>query len=91
MLRVGTLDYYDPDGVGGYDCVPVRRKGRIAKDTMFLTLRECKEHIARNSYHYTDPHPYAMTAWRSPQVERLWKILQEVDWNKLRGYGKEGK
>lgn len=39
---------------------------RIAENTMFLTLREAKEHIARNDYHYVKPHTYGMTAWRSP-------------------------
>ena len=53
----------------------------IDENTMFLTLRECKEHIEANSYHYNKPHPYAMTAWRSPQVERLYKILQNTNWN----------
>lgn len=43
------------------ECVP---------DTMFLTYRECCEHIKKNDYHYENPRPYAMTAWRSPQVEK---------------------
>lgn len=51
----------------------------IAENTMFLTYRECCEHIERNGYHYEDPKPYAMTAWRSPQVERLVSILQNAD------------
>lgn len=51
----------------------------IAKNTMFLTYRECCEHIERNGYHYEDPKPYAMTAWRSPQVERIVSILQNAD------------
>ena len=56
---------------------------RIAENTMFLTLREAKEHIARNDYHYVKPHTYGMTAWRSPQVERLYEILHEVDFKRL--------
>lgn len=56
---------------------------RIAENTMFLTLREAKEHIKRNDYHYIDPHTYGMTAWRSPQVEQLYKILHEVDFKQL--------
>lgn len=58
-----------------------RDEYRIVENTMFLTLRECKEHIKANSYHYREPHPYAMTAWRSPQVEKLFKIIQETDWS----------
>ena len=54
------------------------------ENTMFLTNRECKEHIDVNYYHYPkDAHSYAMTAWRSPQVERLYKIIQETDWESL--------
>lgn len=30
-----------------------------------------------------DPHTYGMTAWRSPQVEQLYKILHEVDFKQL--------
>ena len=59
------------------------KKVRIAENTMFLTLREAKEHIKRNDYHYIDPHTYGMTAWRSPQVEQLYKILHEVDFKRL--------
>lgn len=53
----------------------------IYPDTMFLTQKEAEEHLRANDYHYSsDAHTYAMTAWRAPDVERLWKILQEVDW-----------
>jgi len=53
-------------------------------DTMFLTNRECKEHIRANHYHYPkDAHSYAMTAWRSPQVEKLYKILENTDWDSI--------
>lgn len=56
---------------------------QIAEDTMFLTLEECEKHIKTNWYHYKKPHPYAMTAWRSPQVERLFKILQNTNWDDI--------
>jgi len=53
-------------------------------DTMFITNAECKAHIKANYYHYPDDaHSYAMTAWRSPEVERLWKILQATNWDEL--------
>ena len=61
-------------------CMP-----KIADNTMFLTLREAQEHIRLNDYHYLDPHTYGMTAWRSPQVEQLYKILHEVDFKQLLG------
>lgn len=54
-------------------------------NTMFLTNRSCKEHIKANHYHYNDDaHSYAMTAWRSPEVEHLWNILETIDWKTLR-------
>ncbi|NFH00733.1 hypothetical protein FC831_10480 [Clostridium botulinum] len=71
------LDYYCNLSICNY-----RDEETIVQDTMFLTLRECQERIKRNSYHYN--HPYAMTAFRSPQVEKLYKILQETNWNELK-------
>lgn len=76
---IGTLS--EPIEADGYSCVPTREVHRIAQNTMFLTLREAQEHISKNSYHYKHPYTYAMTAWRSPQVEQLIKILQEADWD----------
>lgn len=52
---------------------------KIAPNTMFLTLREAQDHIESNRHNYEDPRPFAMTAWRSPQVEQLYRILHEVD------------
>ena len=86
-IRVETKDYDIArdiaDSIDKYavELSPVRVERRIASDTMFLTLRECEEHIKRNHYHYNNPLPYAITAWRSPQVERLIEILQTVDWD----------
>lgn len=64
-------------------CCEYEEVEQIAENTLFLTKREAKEHIERNSYHYKKPFTYAMTAWRSPQVERLYKILEETDWDAL--------
>lgn len=60
---------------------PMERYRANVDDTLFLTLRECQEHIAANHYHYEHPAPYAMTAWRSPQFERLIKILQTAEFS----------
>lgn len=73
--------WFEDNGYKSHYISCYKDREEIAKDTFFLTRRECQEHIERNSYHYNKPHPYAMTAWRSPQVERLYKILQETDWN----------
>ena len=73
----GFLEEY---ACGQYSICNYRDRAEIAQDTMFFTIRECKEHIEANKHHYKNPHTYAMTAWRSPQVGRLYKILQETDW-----------
>lgn len=67
----------------GMDAVFEHCRTEIQRNTMFLTLREAKEHIKRNHYHYANPCAYAMTAWRSPQVEKLYEILHEVDFAQL--------
>lgn len=79
--KVGVLDWYRDDLPNGLTCVPERRVERNASNTFFMTKRECHEHIQANKHHYSaTAHPYAMTAWRSSQVGRLWKLLQDVDW-----------
>lgn len=54
----------------------------IVPDTMFLTKQEAKNHLKNNAHHYSNKaHTYAMTAWRSPKVERLLKILETFNWD----------
>lgn len=75
------LNDYDD---GNYSVGAYKNKEVIKENTMFLTLRECEEHIKANYYHYNSTvHPYAMTAWRSPQVARLYKILEETNWDEV--------
>lgn len=77
-------DFLEEYSKGKYQVGYYRNREEIAKDTMFLTLRECKEHIKANKHHYNGTeHPYAMTAWRSPQVERLYEILEKTDWDNV--------
>lgn len=71
-------------GYKNYTAIKYRTRYEIVQNTMFLTLRECENHIKANGYHYTKPKPYAMTAWRSPQVEMLYKILQETNWDSIK-------
>lgn len=73
---------YLVDELEGFTLYGTRQEAFIVPNTMFLTIREAKEHIRRNYYHYTSKvHPYAMTAWRSPQVERLINILQSANFS----------
>jgi len=71
----------------GYDNVDVvnyRNVDKNFENTMFLTNRECKAHIKTNYYHYPkDAHSYAMTAWRASEVEKLWDILDRINWEKV--------
>jgi len=45
----------------------------------FLAKSSCKRHIELNDYHYSNPHTYAMTAWRNPEFERVLKILEKLE------------
>ena len=74
----------------GVSVFPEIKEERLAENTMFLTLREAQEHIKRNDYHYIDARPFAMTAWRSPQVAQLYKILHEVDFKQLLEVAEDG-
>lgn len=78
------INFLESEGYDEYSLVNYRDDEEIVPDTFFLTKRECKEHIKRNRYHYKNPICYAMTAWRSPQVERLYKILQETNWEQFK-------
>lgn len=52
----------------------------LVQGPIFLTYEGCKAHIAANYYHYDkQAHPFAMTAWRAPEMKRLWDILENVD------------
>lgn len=75
-------EFFEEYASGQYSVCYYRNREEIVKDTMFLTIRECKEHIKANAHHYNrTAHSYAMTAYRSPQVTRLYKILEETNWN----------
>lgn len=64
--------------------VPEQEIAEIKENTFFLTKEECKRHIKLNQHHYSKrAHTYAMTAWRSPVVERLFNILETTDFQTL--------
>lgn len=77
-------EHYDEDA----EIVPVVEEHIIHPNTMFLTKAEAKEHLRLNHYHYSSKaHTYAMTAWRAPKVEKLLKILETFDWDKVEIFG----
>lgn len=60
----------------------LERRRFISSNSLFLTLREAKEHLKANWYHYDKAaHPYCMRAFRSPQFERLIKLLRTADFS----------
>ena len=67
-----------------FEKIPVRRIAKIIPNTLFLTKKAAIKHMEANHYHYNDTvHTYAMTAWRSPEVESLFKIIENIDLDKL--------
>ena len=73
-------------------CYPAAKEPYIMPNTFFLTKKEAQRYIDTNRHNFghhlgSQPHTYAMTALRSPQVERLWDILEAFDWD---SFGKEG-
>lgn len=82
------IDLLHAEGCGigsNFRLMGVCKKFYIQPDTFFVTKEEAKRHLKLNHYHYTrEAHTYAMTAWRSPVVSRLWKILRTCDFEKLK-------
>lgn len=67
----------------GYETYEYELQDRIAEDALFLTREAAEQHLALNGYHYKqNAHSYAMTAFRSPDVAKLWKLLRTIDWTK---------
>lgn len=67
-------------GVENFSVMKYKNIEKNFENTFFMTNKECKEHIKANYYHYPkDAHSYAMTAWRAPQVARLWGILEKIN------------
>jgi len=51
----------------------------ISRETgAFLTKRACKEYIQKCGYNHTNPHTYAMCAYRNYELDRLLKILKTM-------------
>lgn len=83
---IEAMEKYGVATEGEYKVYAYNNEYRIYRNTFFITKNACREHIKANRHHYNEPGTYAMTAWRSPQVERLWKILKETDWREVIGH-----
>lgn len=59
--------------------VSVDKKCELSDETgAFLTKRACQEYIDKYGYNHTNPHTYAMTAFRNYEYEELINILKTV-------------
>lgn len=77
----GICDFLNDHLCDGYRIEYYALEPIIYENRMFLTQKDAENHLRLNHYHYSDDaHTYAMTAWRSPEVEKLIKILREVEW-----------
>jgi len=59
--------------------------------TFFLTQKACQQHIDANSYHYTNPRPYADSAFRNEELQALIQALILLAGEKIPSnhYGKQ--
>lgn len=81
-LREVCADYFEPRYS---EWVYQVKYSRIVPGTLFLTLSAAKTHLKENRHHYDGAaYTYAMKAYRSPQVERLYEVLRELDLRALR-------
>ena len=64
-----------------YDVIYTKKVQKPAKGPLFMTKAAAEEYLQKYGYnHSKDAHPYAMTAYRAPEIERLWKIVEETSW-----------
>ena len=85
-LLVDYIDRHLCDETGVYldvDVVYIHDVWGIAPNAMFITKESANAYLKANRHHHhRDAHPYLMTAWRDATVERLWRLLRDVDWSR---------
>lgn len=70
---------------GHYEELFLKVNEYIVPDTLFLTKEAAKAHLKGNKHHYTSKaHTYAMTAWRSPGMFDVYRLLHQFDFNALK-------
>ena len=75
----------DNDDASRYYMIHSQETSFIAYNTCFFTKQEAIDHLKSNRHHYSDKaHTFAMTAWRAPKMERLFKILESFDWDAIK-------
>ena len=74
-------------GLEGVEYVDfVKREELSTRTGAFLTKEACKKYIERYRYNHSEPHTYAMTAYRNFELGRLLDILKNIDFKE---YGEE--
>ena len=69
------------DEMGENECRVIwqEEKSFISQETgAFITKRACKEYIEKCHYNHSNPHTYAMTAYRNYELGQLLKILKTM-------------
>lgn len=46
---------------------------------VFFTERSIREHIKMNDYHYDNPRPFCISAWRNPDMQAVMRQIIKVD------------
>lgn len=91
-LRTAIDEYFSDIDSSDYELIYVRKVDYIVQDCCFITWADAVEHLKRNKHHYSiDAHPYAMTAFRSPQLEKLLEIIKTTGWRMMKARQKGGK
>lgn len=71
------------DRLEGVEIYGIRKERKPVQNTFFLTRKACLQHIEENAHHYINPAPYCCHAWRSPEVERLFTLIENIDWQQI--------
>lgn len=67
-------------GLEGVEYVDFVKREELSTHTgAFLTKEACKKYIERYGYNHSEPHTYAMTAYRNFEFGRLLDILKNID------------
>jgi len=67
-------------GMSEVRIIDVAKKSEISRYTgAFLTKRACQQYIDSYGYNHSNPHTYAMTAYRNFELEHLLKILKTME------------
>lgn len=67
----------------GWEALPMVKENFVVPGIFFITKEECRQHIRSNWYHYNNPRTYAMTIFRAPQIERIWEMIENIDWEAM--------